>query len=118
MFFWNARSNMNSALHDTFTPPSSASRCLESELTLATAYRILADAQLRDKPLLNPREFGNHDNPRNMPSSLHPRPGMGTMVLPLAPTSALHYAKPRQGDDGPQNPPESRARSNAPLTCA
>ena len=116
--FWNARSKVRSARHDRFTPLSSARRFLESEPTLATAYRILTDAQLRDKPMLNPREFGNHDDPRHGPSSLHPRRALGTRVLPLARRSALHDAKPWQGDDGQHTPPESRARSNVAITCA
>ena len=68
--------------------------------------------------MLNPREFGNHDNPRHIPSSLHPRPGMGTIVLPMATISATHDAKPRDDDGIQHNPPESRARSNVLLSRA
>ena len=89
MLFSNARSKVDSARHGPFTPLSSARRCLESELTLTTAYRILTGAQLRDKPLLNPREFGNQDDSRHGPSCLHPRLDLGTMVLPLVRISAL-----------------------------
>ena len=81
-----------------------------------TAYRILTDAQLRNKLLLNPREFGNQDDPRREPSSRYPRPASGTIVLPMAPISALHDAKPRAGDGIRHNPPESRARSNATMS--
>ena len=116
--FSNARSKVDSARHDPFTPPSSARRCPESELTSATAYRILNDAQLRNNLLLNPREFGNEDDPRQEPSSLHPRPASGTMVSPMAPRSACHDAKPRDHDGIRHKPPESRARSNVPLTRA
>ena len=116
--FSNARSKVDSARHDPFTPPSSARRCPESELTSATAYRILNDAQLRNKLLLNPRKFGNQDDPRHVPSCLHPRRAAGTIVLPMAPISALHDAKPRAGDGIRHNPPESRARSNVAITGA
>ena len=89
MLFSNARSKVDSAQHDPFTPLSDARRCLESGLTSATAYRILTDAQLRNKLLLNPRKFGNEDDPRQEPSCLHPRLDLGTMVLPLVRISAL-----------------------------
>ena len=117
MFFCNARSKVDSARHDRFTPLSSARRCLESEQTSATAYRILTDAQLRNKLLLNPRKFGNQDDPRHVPSCLHPRRAAGTMVLPLAPISACHDTRPRAGAGIRHKPPESRARSNAWITC-
>ena len=109
---------MDSAQHDPFTPSSSARRCLESELTLATAYRILTDAQLRDKPMLNPRECGDQDEPGRMAPSRHPGLALGTMVSPMAPISATHDAKPRDDNGIRHNPPESRARSNVLLTRA
>ena len=66
----------------------------------------------------NPREFGNQDDLRHSPSSLHPRLALGTVALPMAPISATHDAKPRDDAGIRHNPPESRARSNVPLTCA
>ena len=114
--FLNARSKMNSARHDTFTPPSSERGCLQTELTSATDYPNLTDAQLRDKPLLNPREFGSQDDLRHEPSCLHPRLATGTMVLPMAPISACHDAERRDDDGIRHNPPESRARSNATMS--
>ena len=114
----NAGFKVDSARHGPFTPLRSTRRCLESKLTLGTDYRNLTGAQLRDKPMLNPREFGTQDDLQHEPSCLHPRLASGTMVLPLAPIRACHDAKPRAGDGMRHDPPESRARSNVLLTRA
>ena len=67
--------------------------------------------------MLNPREFGNQDDPRHVPSSLHPRRAPGAVVLAMAPRSACPNAKLRDDDEIRHNPPESRARSNVAITC-